>query len=272
MLPSLSPGDLIRVEAVDDVRVGDVVAFESSDGWVITHRVVRLVSHGLVCRGDNRVLADGVIDRDAVIGRAKTVVSPQGRVLRPVRAGRRALAVARLRRLGLIGRARVRHLLAEAALLGRQWRSPSAGASSASDVVAALDASGRVPAATYSRLAHPERRLLLARLLGETPETLVVEAFALTSSHRVARTLGRLRAVLRRLGVEAGQPGDTALPPEPGLPSGLLHLFRADELRAELEDAGAAVTRIDSRPGPPEVLVARVTTSARRVRSSSGTR
>lgn len=74
MLPWVKPGDvaLIRRAGIDDVRCGDVVLFRR-DERLFVHRLVE--KHGtlrearFLAKGDAHPGADGMVDRDLVLGR-----------------------------------------------------------------------------------------------------------------------------------------------------------------------------------------------------------
>lgn len=77
MRPTLAAGDVVRLVTPERVRPGDILAFEHSGGLLV-HRVVTRTPEGFVCRGDNRVVADGPTRFDEVIGCAISVRSPCG--------------------------------------------------------------------------------------------------------------------------------------------------------------------------------------------------
>ncbi len=75
MYPALKRGDLVLLQGVDkaaDLRVGDIIAFESDDGFGI-HRIVRIDGATITTKGDGNLSADDPITFDHVIGRAVTV-------------------------------------------------------------------------------------------------------------------------------------------------------------------------------------------------------
>jgi hypothetical protein len=261
MSPTLAPGDLLLVAAGRAPRPGDVVSFAAPSGQVITHRLVRLDRDVAVCRGDDRLTCDAPVRREAILGRAVAVVTPDGRPVRAVRGGRPALCRARLRRWLRMAPERGGHVGRELVLLVRQWRGAPGRDLPTDDAVAAMIAQMHIPAAVFSTLAPADRAALVARVLAaaQGDGELVVEGYAAGPGFRLARGFGRVRQALRGAGVTAGEPGDTALSPGPGLGAPYTHLFRADELRAALEAAGATVLGLERRAGPPEVLAARVT-------------
>ena len=65
MLPTLEGGDLVVIQGVpvSDVHVGDVVVYNnlcSTGGESVVHRVVAIVSTGLITKGDNNPQNDQV--------------------------------------------------------------------------------------------------------------------------------------------------------------------------------------------------------------------
>jgi hypothetical protein len=258
MSPALPQGTIVRVVACDEVTPGRVLAFELPAGGLLVHRVIAARGERFVCRGDNRISGDGPIGGDAVVGRAELIVSPQGRVLGTVRDDGRALALARLRHLRLVLKARAYQLRAEADLLARQWGAEQVVAPLSESDVSSLTAARRVPAAVFCRLPRAERRALVARVRAAASEDMVIEAYAMGRRHRMARAFGWLRLILRRFNVEAGEAGDTALPPEHGPEAGYAHLYTPLTLRDELEAAGMMVVAIEQLAGRPALLVAQV--------------
>ncbi len=72
MYPVLQRGDLVLLEGVDqpaDLRVGDIIAFKSENGFAI-HRVIKIDGFSIATKGDANQVEDGPITFDQVIGRA----------------------------------------------------------------------------------------------------------------------------------------------------------------------------------------------------------
>ena len=75
MYPDLKRGDLVFIQGVDkaaDLRVGDIIAFDSGDGFGI-HRIVRIDGPTITTKGDANLIADEPIVFDQVIGRTLTI-------------------------------------------------------------------------------------------------------------------------------------------------------------------------------------------------------
>lgn len=75
MYPELKRGDLLLLEGVaelSDLRVGDILAFESEDGFAI-HRIVIIDGEEIITKGDANLITDKPIGFDQVIGRALTI-------------------------------------------------------------------------------------------------------------------------------------------------------------------------------------------------------
>ena len=76
MYPTLKRGELVLIEGVDDLkdlRVGDIVAFESDDSGFAIHRIVSIQGETIITKGDANDLQDPPITFDRVIGRALTI-------------------------------------------------------------------------------------------------------------------------------------------------------------------------------------------------------
>ena len=75
MYPVLKRGDLVLIEGVDkpaDLRVGDILAFESEHGFAI-HRIVNISGETITTQGDANFTEDEPISFEQVIGRALTI-------------------------------------------------------------------------------------------------------------------------------------------------------------------------------------------------------
>jgi hypothetical protein len=88
MLPSVLPGDTLRVERCDasHARVGDIVMF-TRYGRLFAHRVVSAVDGTLVTKGDSLDASDGPVLDSEFLGRVTDVQRP-GLISRIVRRGR----------------------------------------------------------------------------------------------------------------------------------------------------------------------------------------
>ena len=138
MAPCIRDEDVVTVAPMDqeDPRVGQVVAFITpSLGRLALHRVISRSAEGWVVRGDGCLEADGVVTRDAMLGRV-TRVERNGREVR-FGEGRMGASIAWLSRTGLLlglrSVQRTPRRLAAAVLrrlqdqrlyrtLGRRWR------------------------------------------------------------------------------------------------------------------------------------------------------
>lgn len=92
MYPFIRDGDLITVEpvAASQIRYADIIFFQSDEGRVVVHRVVKIKrGEGTTCmvtRGDTMRRTDGCLDGRSLLGRI-TTIEKGGRVL-PVARGR----------------------------------------------------------------------------------------------------------------------------------------------------------------------------------------
>lgn len=93
MRPALDPGDLIWFGRIP-VHRGDVVAFRSEDGRVVTHRVVGFERDGYRVKGDANAVSDSdLVPARAVLGVVRVRLAKVGRVVWSVqsKAGRAGL-------------------------------------------------------------------------------------------------------------------------------------------------------------------------------------
>ena len=75
MYPALKRGDLVLLEGIDEaaeLEVGDILAFESDDGFAI-HRIVGIDGETITTKGDANLIEDEPISFEQVIGRALTI-------------------------------------------------------------------------------------------------------------------------------------------------------------------------------------------------------
>lgn len=80
MWPSIKAGDIVVIKGVEakELKVGDVIVYDSGDGFII-HRVVSLDAKTLITKGDANSEPDAPIRYNQVIGRA---VGSEGGVLK----------------------------------------------------------------------------------------------------------------------------------------------------------------------------------------------
>jgi hypothetical protein len=256
----------VRLVKCEDPRPGQIVAYECGDALVV-HRVRHRERDHVICRGDNRVTSDPAVRLSDVIGRAVEVVGPGRAGGTRLRDDRTALLLAEANTLARRAGGALCHVGAELALVVRQARGrlpadlprpfegsePSArlqtmelaglgpGPSSESGA-----ASRDVRAAHYSALPREHRvALVRERLQALAPdETLQVRALALGRERRLARASALLRAGLLRVGVSAGEPGDTTWPLADGSRHVPVHVFSHAGLLMELGAAGGRVERV----------------------------
>ena len=75
MRPALSKGDLVLlkgVDGIDDLHVGDIIAFRNPEGLTI-HRIASIEGEEIVTQGDANFVEDVPITLDHVIGKVPTV-------------------------------------------------------------------------------------------------------------------------------------------------------------------------------------------------------
>lgn len=274
MLPTLSAGDMVRLEVLCGLpKRGDVVAL-SLAGTLLIHRVITAADDGVKCRGDNRVTCDPTVPVGAIIGRAVEIVPgrpiPSGALVRARfdarAAGRRAAA------LSMRGARELRLLANDVRGQPSPWRRrPCAGAAgprprgfdAEATVItpeAALDlvdgeagtpdarpaevspqAQGRrraavIPASVYSSLSLSGRRRLLTRL-GVTD--VLVWACSLGDARLPVRLLARARRWVAEHGGTWGTAGDAVV--DPGGGPTVVHFFTEAELLREVHECGYIV-------------------------------
>lgn len=75
MWPTLKEGDIVLiqgVDSIDDLKVGDIIAFRHKDGMAI-HRIIKIEDAKVTTRGDANSKPDEPITFEDVIGRALEV-------------------------------------------------------------------------------------------------------------------------------------------------------------------------------------------------------
>ena len=53
MLPTLTNGSLLWVQAQDNYQVGDIIVFHYLDKGFVVHRIINIRESIIVCKGDN---------------------------------------------------------------------------------------------------------------------------------------------------------------------------------------------------------------------------
>jgi signal peptidase len=83
MEPTLSPGDVVIVDASAPIAVGDVITYTTgSDAVPTTHRVTVVLPDGYQTKGDaNENVDQGVVAAESVIGRVVVTVPLVGHIL-----------------------------------------------------------------------------------------------------------------------------------------------------------------------------------------------
>lgn len=82
MWPTLSKGDLVFLQGVDDVEdlhEGDIIAFRQENGFAI-HRIISIDGPTITTRGDGNFVDDAPITIDEVIGKVPTVYGRLARI------------------------------------------------------------------------------------------------------------------------------------------------------------------------------------------------
>lgn len=71
--------DVVFVRITDNINEEDIVSFVKN-GEVITHRVIEKKDEGFVTKGDNNNAADGLIEKDKVIGKVVYIGKSYGKL------------------------------------------------------------------------------------------------------------------------------------------------------------------------------------------------
>jgi signal peptidase I len=82
MWPALKEGDVVLlkgVDSIDDVKVGDIVAFRHKEGFAI-HRIVSIEGEQIITKGDANTREDEPIEVEAVIGKVPTIAGTTARI------------------------------------------------------------------------------------------------------------------------------------------------------------------------------------------------
>lgn len=72
MEPLLWTGDVVVVYKSSEIRVGDVVIYESRGSYVI-HRVIEVCDNGYLIKGDNNPIYDGCIPKELIVGKVLSI-------------------------------------------------------------------------------------------------------------------------------------------------------------------------------------------------------
>lgn len=96
MLPIIYAGDKITIEKRNCYNVGDVILFELSTKNLILHRVIRITSKELWCKGDNSfhielISNDNVIGVVTYINGTKIAPAPEGLIEASLCIGKRLI-------------------------------------------------------------------------------------------------------------------------------------------------------------------------------------
>ncbi len=94
MLPSIWPGDIVRIEAAATAEPNDILLFRRNERLFL-HRVIGRDGRRLITRGDTHKAADPPVQPHEILGKAIAIERGTGlSKLAPVRGVRRGLAVA----------------------------------------------------------------------------------------------------------------------------------------------------------------------------------
>jgi signal peptidase len=84
MEPYLSVNDLVLIRETDDVKVGDVVVYES-EGNLIIHRIIEKNGDEIVTQGDANSVADAPFDISSLKGKMIAHIQAAGAVVRVIK-------------------------------------------------------------------------------------------------------------------------------------------------------------------------------------------
>ena len=81
MEPGISVNDLLLVKAKSSYSEGDVITFSTSEGALLTHRIIETTDTGYITQGDANNVADSEISRQKVLGEVVLVVAGVGNII-----------------------------------------------------------------------------------------------------------------------------------------------------------------------------------------------
>lgn len=76
MSGTIEVDDIIFVKLTKDVKENDVITFKSSDGDIITHRLIGTKEDKYITKGDVNNVTDELITKNQIIGKVNLIVSP----------------------------------------------------------------------------------------------------------------------------------------------------------------------------------------------------
>lgn len=82
MLPFIVGGRdsvILRKEACDSLRPGDIVLARRSPGNYVLHRIVRVDGEKVTLRGDGNLFGTETVGKEDVLGKVVSIISPSGR-------------------------------------------------------------------------------------------------------------------------------------------------------------------------------------------------
>ncbi|MBS2100245.1 S24/S26 family peptidase [Carboxylicivirga linearis] len=67
MFPFLLPGDRLKISPKQDFTTGDIVIFKGTE-TLVAHRIVKMESENIICKGDSLYLSDPVLLKQNILG------------------------------------------------------------------------------------------------------------------------------------------------------------------------------------------------------------
>ncbi len=70
MKPELQTGDLILVKKEKTYEIGEIITYQTKDGYLITHRIIEQGKNGFITQGDANNCADELtVKQEQIIGK-----------------------------------------------------------------------------------------------------------------------------------------------------------------------------------------------------------
>ena len=79
MIPFIYNGDIVELESIKTLRLGDIVLAEPKEGHYVIHRIVKVGKESLWLQGDAQTKSEGPILTKSALGKV-TTVSHDGRI------------------------------------------------------------------------------------------------------------------------------------------------------------------------------------------------
>ena len=82
MEPAVAADDLLIIKSADSYNPDDIVTYVSEQGFLVTHRVKKVLANGYITQGDANNVPDHEVPAQRIIGKSVVVLNKAGIVLR----------------------------------------------------------------------------------------------------------------------------------------------------------------------------------------------